>query len=65
MNMRQARTAIAGILEAASRVQDTRDIPEPHFERIATTHGLTIDADDTHKFIVLDGVTLRARLVTL
>ncbi len=58
-------TYLATLLAHASRVQDTRDIPEPTFERIATTHSLPIEADDTHKFIVLDGVTLRARLVTL
>ncbi len=58
-------TYLATLLAHASRVQDTRDTPEPTFEHLATTHGLTIDADDTHKFIVLDGVTLRARLVTL
>ncbi len=58
-------TYLATLLTHASRVQDTRDIPESTFERIATTHGLTVEADDTHKFIVWRGVTLRARLVTL
>lgn len=56
---------LANLLAEADRIVDTVTISEPMFERLVTTHGLTVEANRTHKFAQWRGLTLTAPLAEL